>query len=164
MRYYFRNLLARVKLWGGYNKFRATRVKAYRLKLERGASLDKRRRVFEKTRNSKETADTKCFGWSSLQSGVPSLRKICRYLYLWGTRLLGDFRVSVKGYSLHIYLEYLRRISHIHGEFRNYSKAGTTPCDGCRKKYGNRRVSLAVDYARLLYEIAGELHRFAQNF
>lgn len=25
-------------------------------------------------------------------------------------------------------------------------------------------ASLAVDYARLLYEIAGELHRFAQNF
>lgn len=37
MQYYFRNLLTRVKLWGGYNKFRVTRVKAYRLKLERRA-------------------------------------------------------------------------------------------------------------------------------
>lgn len=141
MRYYFRNLLTRVKLWGGYNKFCVMWVKAYRAKARtlRAWIND---RVFEKTRNPKEITDTKCFGWSSLQSRVPPLYKICRYLYLWSTRLPSDFRVSVKDTVYTFTFEYLRRISHIHGEFRNYSKARTTPHEGCRKKYGNQRVSL----------------------
>lgn len=116
-------------------------------------------KVYRKGRNLKEIAECVLERWGSLQSDVPLLR----YMQIppWNTRLPNDFRVSVKDT---VYLEYPRRISHIHGVFRNYSKARTTPYDTCRKEYRETESLIAVDYARSLYKIAGELHRFIWKF
>jgi len=137
-------------------------VKTYRLKLERCAVVTtaySRKRGIQKKSHIQNASSEAVY-----KAEFP---RYVRYAdtYSYEVRVCpatSAYRLRIQ--FTHLPLSIYAEISHMHGEFHNYSKARTTPHEGCRKKYGNRRSRCAVDYARLLYEIAGELHRFAQKF